>query len=197
MNPTLWTPSPERIEAANMTRFRRHVADAEGVELADYNALFDWSVAHIERFWVHCWDFLGVKAETRGERVLIDADKMPGAKFFPDAKLNFAQNLLRVTDDRRVVSFWGEDKVKATMTGAELSAMVSRLQQFLKAQGVGKGDRVAGFVANTPETLAAMLAATSLGAVWSSCSPDFGVAGVLDRFGQIGPKVLFATDGYY
>ena len=141
MNPTLWTPSPERIEAANMTRFRRHVAEAEGVDLPDYNALYDWSIAQTERFWLHCWDFLGIRAETRGDRVLIDADKMPGAKFFPDAKLNFAENLMRVTDDRRVLTFWGEDKVKTAMTGAELSALVSRLQQFLKAQGVSEGVR--------------------------------------------------------
>ena len=197
MNPVLWTPSPERVAASNMTAFRKRIAEAEGVTLPDYAALHDWSVRHPQQFWPQVWDFCGLKAETLGERVLVDGNRMPGAQFFPDAKLNFAENLMRRNDDARLLSFWGEDKVKREMTAAELHALVSRLQQYLRDQGIGKGDRVAGFVANTPETLAAMLAVTSLGAVWSSCSPDFGVAGVLDRFGQVEPKLLFACDGYY
>jgi len=197
MNPILWTPTPERVAASNMTAFRKRVAEAEGVTLPDYAALHDWSVHHPTRFWPMVWEYCGLKAETLGDAVLRDGNRMPGAQFFPDARLNFAENLLAHAGDGRLLTFWGEDKVKREMTGTALKALVSRLQRYLKAQGVGEGDRVAGFVANTPETLAAALATASLGAVWCSCSPDFGVAGVLDRFGQIAPKVLFASDGYY
>ena len=134
--------------------------------------------------------------------MIVDKDKMPGARFYPDVRLNFAENLLRNAPDLAGASgdaivFWGEDKVKRRLSHADLYETVSRLQQALRAAGVGEGDRVAGFLPNLPETVMAMLAATSLGAIWSSCSPDFGVQGVLDRFGQIEPKVLFVPDGYY
>ena len=197
MNPILWAPDEARVAASNMTAFRKRVEAAEGATLPDYAALHDWSVHHPTRFWPLVWDFCGLKAETLGDTVLRDANRMPGAQFFPDARLNFAENLLQHAGEGRLLTFWGEDKVKREMTGTALKALVSQLQHYLKDQGVGKGDRVAGFVANTPETLAAKLATASLGAIWSSCSPDFGVAGVLDRFGQIEPKLLFATDGYY
>ena len=126
-----------------------------------------------------------------GLRRLINPERMPGAKWFPEAKLNFAENLLRNRDATLAISFWGEDKVKRQLSRRQLYDLVSRLAQALKAEGVGKGDRVAGYLPNLPEATAAMLATASLGAVWSSCSPDFGVQGVLDRFGQIEPKVLF------
>jgi acetoacetyl-CoA synthetase len=133
---------------------------------------------------------------TRGT-VLRHGDKMPGAQWFPEARLNYAGNVLQRRDDGEALVFWGEDKVKRRMTRVELVAEVGRFQQFLRAAGVGEGDRVAGYLPNLPETLIAMLAATALGAIWSSASPDFGVQGVLDRFGQIEPKVLICVDGYW
>jgi acetoacetyl-CoA synthetase len=164
--------------------------------LASYRDLHAWSVKHPELFWDLLWDFAGVIGE-KGARLATDLDAMPGAKFFPDAKLNFAENLLRRTDARDALVFRGEDKRTERMTFAQLAALLSRLQQALKALGVGVGDRVAGMMPNMPATIAAMLATTSLGAVWSSCSPDFGERGVLDRFGQIEPKVFFTVDGYW
>ncbi len=193
----LWQPSADRIAGTTLTAFTRELETRCGVSLPDFAALHAFSVTETEKFWDVFWDFAGIIAETKGERILIDGDKMPGAQFFPDAKLNFAENLLRRRDDSDALVFWAEDKVKRRMTWAELHALVSKLSQALKACGVGPGDRVAGFVPNMPETIAAMLAATSLGAIWTSCSPDFGVRGVLDRFGQTEPKVLFTADGYF
>ena len=193
----LWTPSPERVAAANMTAFMREVEAAFSTPMPDYDALYRWSVAEPENFWSAVWSHAEVIAETQGTVVLADGDKMPGARFFPDARLNFAENLLRRRDDETAIVFRCEDRVRRTLSFAELYDSVSVLAQALSAAGVGPGDRVAGFLPNAPETIVAMLAAASLGAIWSSCSPDFGVAGVLDRFGQIAPKVLFAADGYF
>jgi len=167
------------------------------VTFGDYTEVLDWSAGEPEKFWQSVWEFCGVIAETRGDRVLADAEKMPGAQFFPDARLNFSENLLRRSGPETAIAFWGEGRVKRRLSFDELRALVSRLQQVLFDLGVGEGDRVAGFMPNMPEAVAAMLATTSLGAVWSSCSPDFGVQGVLDWFGQIEPKVLFCRDGYY
>ncbi len=197
MEQPLWQPSEARKQSSNLHAFMEQVREDWGVEAKDYFELYDWSVTEVEKFWSSVWDFCGVIAETRGERVLADGGKMPGAQFFPDARLNFAENLLRQEGDGDAVVFWGEDKVKRRLSHDQLRALVSRLQQVLKDEGVGEGDRVAGFMPNMPETVVAMLATTSLGAIWSSCSPDFGVQGVLDRFGQIEPKVLFCPDGYY
>lgn len=197
MTQPLWTPTPDAIASSNMEKFRAFCAERSGADLPDYDALWDWSVTEIEAFWDAFWDFAGVKAETKGERVLIDGDKMPGAQFFPDAKLNFAENLLSRRDDGDAIVFRAEDKVARRMSWATLYDLVSRLRQALRAEGVVAGDRVAGFVPNMPETIAAMLAASSLGAIWTSCSPDFGVQGVVDRFGQSEPKVLFTADGYF
>jgi len=163
----------------------------------DYKALHDWSIREPEKFWLSMWDFAEIVAETRGEKVLIDGDKMPGAKWFPDARLNYAENLLRRRDDADAMVFWGEDRVRRRVSYAELYNRVSRLAQALKARGISEGDRVAGYLPNMPETIIAMLATASLGAIWSSCSPDFGAQGVLDRFEQIKPKAIIATDGYY
>lgn len=193
----LWQPSPERIARAAITEFAADVGRAHGVDLPDYDALYDWSIAHPEAFWSHVWDFCGVIAETKGDRVLIDGDRMTAARFFPDARLNFAENLLRRRDDGVAIVFRGEDKVQRRLTFAELYDRVARLARALHAQGVVPGDRVAGYLPNMPETVIAMLATASIGAVWSSASPDFGVQGVLDRFGQIEPKILIAADGYF
>ncbi|MBX9809991.1 MAG: acetoacetate--CoA ligase [Burkholderiales bacterium] len=197
MNQPLWQPSPERIAAANLTAFMRHVREHCGVGIRDYPELYAWSVTDSERFWHALWSFCGVIAATQGDVVLADRDKMPGARWFPEARLNFAENLLRRRDNATAIVFWGEDRVKSRITYRELHAVVSRLAQALRAAGVKAGDRVAGYMPNLPGTVIAMLAATGIGAIWSSCSPDFGVQGVLDRFGQIEPKVLFAADGYF
>jgi len=195
----LWSPSPQRVADANMTAFMRRVNERHGTALATYAQLYRWSIDHLEDFWAAMWDFGGVVAETRGERVIADRDRMPGARFFPEARLNFAENLLRRQEGEaaEAIVFRGEDRVHRRITRRELRGMVSRVQQALAAAGVGEGDRVAAFMPNMPETVIAMLATASLGATFTSCSPDFGVQGVLDRFGQVEPKVLFACDGYF
>ncbi len=197
MTQPLWQPSADRVAQANITAFTGILEARYGVSLPGYAALHAFSVTEAEKFWDAFWDYAGIVAETKGGRILADGSKMPGAAFFPDARLNFAENLLRRRDDGDAMVFWSEDRVKRRMSWRELYDLVSRLAQALKAAGVGPGDRVAGFVPNMPETVAAMLAATSLGAIWTSCSPDFGVRGVLDRFGQTEPKVLFTADGYF
>ncbi|TAN10365.1 MAG: acetoacetate--CoA ligase [Rhizobiaceae bacterium] len=192
----LWIPSHQTIQSAPLTAFMRAAAEKNGLELNDYDALHQWSVKDREGFWKLVWDFCGVIGES-GERIMVDGAKMPGASFFPDARLNFAENLLRRTGRDEAIVFRGEDKVERRLSWDELHALVSRLQQFLRSEGVKAGDRVAGMMPNMPETIAAMLAASSIGAVWSSCSPDFGEKGVLDRFGQIEPVIFFAPDGYW
>ena len=197
MTEPLWRPSPERIAAANMTAFIAAVKDEWGFAAKDFAALHRWSIAEKEKFWQSVWSFAGVIAETRGDVVLADGDRMPGAKWFPGARLNFAENLLRRSDNRVAMLFRGETRIMRNMTRFQLYDLVSRMARALEAEGVGVGDRVAGYLPNIPEAVAAMLAAASIGAIWSSCSPDFGVQGMLDRFGQIEPKVLFTADGYY
>ncbi|MCH7692899.1 MAG: acetoacetate--CoA ligase [Proteobacteria bacterium] len=193
----LWQPSEERIRQTNMVRFMEDVEEDWNVDIRDYAELYRFSIEEKEKFWTSLKDYAGIIAETWGTDVLVDGDKMPGARWFPDARLNFAENLLRRRDDADALVFWGEDRVRRRITHAGLHDQVSRLAQALAAAGVEAGDRVAAYLPNMPETVAAMLAASSLGAIWSSCSPDFGVQGVVDRFGQIEPKVLFAADGYY
>ncbi len=197
MTEPLWQPSASRVASARITAFIGQVNDDWGTDLAGYDALYDFSLAEMEKFWQSLWCFAGVIADPEPGPVLVDGDKMPGARFFPEARLNYAENLLRRRDGADAMVFWGEDQVKRRLNFAELYDQVSRLSQALAALGVGEGDRVAGFMPNMPETVIAMLAASSLGAIWSSCSPDFGVQGVLDRFGQIEPKVLFCPDGYF
>jgi len=192
----LWQPSAERVAQAHLTRFMTEVRARHGVDARDYAQLYAWSIEHPEDFWQSVWSFTGVIGE-RGDTVLVDPQRMPGAKWFPQARLNFAENLLRRRDGATAIIFRGEDRARSSLTYAELYDEVSRLAQALRASGVVAGDRVAGYLPNIPAAVAAMLAATSLGATWSSCSPDFGVQGVLDRFGQIEPKILFAADGYY
>jgi acetoacetyl-CoA synthetase len=196
MDKPLWTPSQGRIEHANVTAFARMAITDWELPINDYRSFYRWSIEKSEQFWQSVWKFGRVKGE-RGERALVDGHRMPGAKWFPDARLNFAENLLRRRDQSDAIVFWGEDKVKRRMTHGELYELVSRIAQALRAAGVTAGDRVGGYLPNMPESIAAMLAAASIGAIWSSCSPDFGVQGVLDRFGQIEPKVLFTADGYW
>jgi len=192
----LWTPSAERIERAQITAFRRRVELQTGRSLPTYTDLWRWSVDERAAFWRAAWEHCGVIGEPGWAPYLVD-DRMPGARFFPEARLNFAENLLRRDDDAPALIFTSETGARRELSFAELRAQVGALAAWLRGVGVTAGDRVAGIVPNCPEAIVAMLAATSLGAVWSSCSPDFGVRGVLDRFGQIEPKVLFAADGYW
>ncbi|HVJ63270.1 MAG TPA: acetoacetate--CoA ligase [Tahibacter sp.] len=197
MSKPIWEPSPERVERANLSRFMRFVREQTGNEdLRSYAPLYDFSVRYPERFWQLVWEFCGIRASGTFHEVLVDGDKMPGAKWFPGIRLNFAQNLLRFKDDRAAILFRNEWGHAREISYAELHQHVGRLAHALRELGLRPGDRVAGFLPNMPETVIAMLAATSLGAVWSSCSPDFGINGVVDRFGQIEPKVLFTTDAY-
>jgi len=195
----LWEPSAERIAQANITAFAAHVGGRHGVDVGTYDKLWRWSVDHKWDFWREIWEYGGVLGEP-GARVLVEAERMPGAQWFPDASLNFAQNLLerrRADDDGDALVFWGEDKVQRRMSHAALHASASRVSAALAAHGIAAGDRIAAYMPNMPETIVAMLGAAARGAIWSSCSPDFGVQGVLDRFGQIEPRVLFTVDGYW
>ncbi|MPZ39441.1 MAG: acetoacetate--CoA ligase [Rhizobiales bacterium] len=194
--PPLWIPSADTAAASQVRAFMTEVDRRHGTRLSDYRDLHAWSVAHPDLFWSLVWDFCDVIGD-KGERLVSDHGKMPGARFLPDAMLNFAENLLRRTDDQEAIVFRGEDKANSRMTFADLHAQVSRLQQALRAAGVGVGDRVAAMLPNGPDAVALVLAVTSIGAIWSSCSPDFGERGVLDRFGQIEPKVFVAVDGYW
>jgi acetoacetyl-CoA synthetase len=187
----MWQPGAERSAAANLTAF----AQRAGLP-ADYAAVHRWSVEHPADFWSLVWDFCEVRGE-KGGRVLVDGDKMPGARWFPDARLNYAQNLLRSRDYDAALVFWGEDKVMRRMGRGDLYRRVARLALAMKDEGVVAGDVVAAYMPNLPETLITLLAASSIGAVFTSASPDFGVQGVLDRFGQVRPKLLFVADGYY
>ena len=193
----LWQPAPEQIASTNMTRFAREAALRWGRNFEDYADLHRWSVEAPEEFWLNVWDWTGVIGAGDTEPVVVDRQQMPGARWFPNTRLNFAQNLLRRQDEALALIFQAENKVTRSISFAELYAQVARLADGLKQAGVVPGDRVCGFMPNMPETVAAMLASASVGAVWSSCSPDFGVQGVLDRFGQISPKVLFSADGYW
>lgn len=195
----LWSPSEARVRAAKMTAFVRFVR-AETPQVDDWDSLYAWSVEAPEAFWQAIWRFAGVVASSPAERVVDDPSRMPGARWFEGARLNFAENLLRHAGDhpeQEALVAWNERGRQQAFTYAELESAVARTARALEAMGVGVGDRVAGFLPNIPEAIIAMLATASLGAVWSSCSPDFGVKGVLDRFGQITPKVLFAADGYF
>ncbi len=192
----LWKPDEERIRAAAMTAFMNEAAHISGRSMADFEALHAWSIENRADFWSLVWDFCAVRGD-KGETVLADGERMPGARFFPDARLNFAENLLSRTGDEAALIFRGEDKVASSLSWDELHGLVSRLQQAFSDCGLQAGDRVAAMMPNMPETIAVMLAASSLGAVFSSCSPDFGERGVLDRFGQIEPKIFVACDGYW
>lgn len=196
MSAPLWRPTAEQIAAANVTAFTRFVNDRYAAGIADYASLFRWSIERPESFWQAVWDFCGVRASQKSDRAVVDFDRMPGARWFPDARLNFAENLLRYRDDRQALVAWNEGGFQRAITYAELYEQVARAAAGLKALGVRPGDRVAGYMPNIPETIVAMLAAASLGAIWSLSSPDFGLQGVLDRFGQITPKILFTADGY-
>ena len=192
----LWVPDGDRIAAANITAFARGAECRWGRALPDYPALHGWSIEQPAEFWASVWELGEVRGQM-GTVVLESGGLMPGARWFPEAQLNFAENLLRSRDDSDALVFWGEDRVKNRLSRGDLYRQVAHFAAALLEMGVAPGDRVAAWMPNVPETIVVMLAAASIGAIFSSASPDFGVQGVLDRFGQIEPKVLVAVDGYY
>jgi len=192
----LWQPSERAIEEAQVTQFARQVIRKRRLELNTYPDFYRWTVDNPQEFWTDVWDFCGVIAAKRGGTVLVDGDKMPGARWFPEARLNFAENLMRRGDRGDAFVLWDETGLRRRLSFSDLTSEVSRAEQALRALGLRAGDRAAAFIPNIPEAGMLALAATSQGMVWSSCSPDFGVDGVLERFGQIEPKVLFCADGY-
>ena len=191
----IWTPSLFRIADANLTRFMAQMA-AGGAPVADCEALYRWSIDEPAAFWEAVWDFASVVGDRGSGPSLVDGSRMPGARWFPEARLNFAENLLRGPDEEPAIVFRNEGSNRRELSRGELRAETARIAAGLVRDGVGPGDVVAGFLPNVPEAVVAMLAAASIGATWTSCSPDFGVQGVLDRFGQVKPKVLFTADGY-
>ncbi|MBE9483232.1 MAG: acetoacetate--CoA ligase [Bacteroidetes bacterium] len=193
----LWSPTAERSGNSRMKDYMDYVNEKFGKSFTAYDELFDWSVEHPAGFWGSFWHFSGIKYSIDFDKVVDDPNKMPGAKWFEGARLNFAENLLPRKDDKTAIIFRGEAEFERRISYVELYNQVHRVAEGLKKLGIRKGDRVAGFIPNMPEAIIAMLAAASIGAVWSSSSPDFGIKGVLDRFSQIEPKVIFAADGYY
>ena len=198
----IWRPSAARVAESNLTRFMDQVSSRKGLKLRHYDDLYAWSIEQPADFWTELVRFAEVRADWGSGPVIANdagepSSQMPGARFFPQARLNFAENLLRYSDDHLALIFRNERGARKVLSYGGLHEEVARVAAGLRAAGVVTGDRVAGFLPNLPETVVAMLATASIGATWSSCSPDFGVHGVIDRFGQIAPKVLFTADGYF
>ncbi len=196
MTTALWQPSAQRINDSNMQQFMLHMNAKHQLNMQSYADLHAWSVDDIAIFWDEIWQLSGVVAQHKGDTVLNQGNRMPGAEWFPEAKLNYAENLLKHRDTATALVFCGENGKRLELSYADLYLRVAQLSSALRQHGIQAGDRVAGFMPNVIDTVVAMLAASSIGAVWSSCSPDFGINGVLDRFGQIKPRILFTTDGY-
>jgi len=196
MTEPLWQPSDERVAKANLTAFMRFLSEDMKEAPESFPELQSWSVEQPEDFWAAFWRFAGIEASRPWKKVLTHGDRMPGAKWFEGARLNFAENLLRHRDDHPAIIAWTEDRRRRVISYGELYLAVAKLAAALKADGVSVGDRVAAVMPHTIETIVAMLATTSIGAIWSSCSPDFGAQGLKDRFGQIDAKVLITIDGY-
>ncbi len=195
MTDPVWIPSAKRVQEANISRFIRLIQKERDPAVSDYQSLYRFSIESPRAFWRAVWEFCGVLG-TAGERTAINLDRMPGASWFPDASLNFAENLLRYRDDRDALVFVSETGITSQLSYKDLYRQVAGVAASLRQCGVDAGDRVAAYMPNLPETVIAMLATTSIGATWSSCSPDFGVNGVIDRLGQIEPKVLFCAAAY-
>ena len=196
-NPIMWSPSDERIKSSQMYNFIVFVNNNFNLSIKNFDELHDWSIQEKNNFWSAIWDYfkvIGIKGE---EPYINPKNKMPGSKFFPKGKLNYAENMLAGNNIGLAIVFKSEDKIRRVLSWQEVKVQVASIAKFLKENGVSKGDRVAAYMPNMPETIIMMLATSSLGAVFSSASPDFGVDGVLDRFGQIEPKILITTDGYF
>ncbi|MFQ2348686.1 MULTISPECIES: acetoacetate--CoA ligase [Aeromonas] len=194
-NLCLWQPDQERMQQSNLQHFMAEVNRFHGLQLHSYAQLYQWSVEKTTRFWPLVWQHCGVKGEL-GNIVAENRQEMQRTRWFPDSRLNFAENLLRRQDDTPAIISRIEGSPSQTLSWRELADQVARLAQWLRGQGIGRGDVVAAYLPNIPETVVAMLATTSLGAIWTSTSPDFGEASVVERFGQTRPRVLFAVDGY-
>ena len=192
----LWSPSTQRIQDSNIRKLMDYIGK-DGHQMAHYQDLYDFSIRLPQLFWRYVWEFGSFVEEQPFTKVLENANKMPGAQWFTGSRFNFAQNLLKRRDDKRAIVAYDERGKQQELTYGELFAKVAALSHYFKEQGIQPGDKIAGFMPNVPETIIAMLAATSLGAIWSSCSPDFGLQGVLDRFGQIEAKMIITTDGYF
>lgn len=197
MGKIMYQPSVEQIERSQMFEFKEYINGRHGINLENYQDLHGWSVNQIPDFWEAVWSYFDIIHSESYTQIVDDVSKMPGAKWFNGARLNFAENLLRHRDDKIALIFKGEGQPTRKLTYCELYLAVAKTAQALKNVGVQKGDCIAGFIPNMPESIIAMLATTSIGAIWSSSSPDFGINGVLDRFSQIKPKVLFAANGYF
>lgn len=193
----IWQPSADQIKSSQLTRFSQMVSEQQSIDVRNYQSLYQWSITHLDKFWGQLWEFCDIKASQPYQQVVENKNLFPGAQWFPGSRLNFAENLLRYRDQRPALIGLQENGVRTQLSYSELYAQVSRLASALRAHGIVPGDRVAAIMPNICETVIAMLATTSIGAIWSSCSPDFGVNGACDRFGQIEPRILFCTDGYH
>ena len=196
MNEILWQPSENRIKTSKMFLFMKNINNKYQLNLASYKELHLWSINHRELFWSEIWDFYKIIGFKGNKPYLSPENNLPGTMFFPNGKLNYAENMLKKNNNDTAIIFWSEDKIKKKICWYDLKNQVSAVANFLKMKGIQKGDRVAAYLPNVPETIIVMLASASIGAVFSSASPDFGVEGVIDRFGQIEPKIFITTDGY-
>lgn len=193
----LWQPSKEWKDNANITKLINKINEKYDKHISSYDELYNWSIENIPEFWAEVWDFVDIKASKTYDQVVDDENKMPGAKWFSGAKLNFAENLLRFRDDHTALVFQGENQTRSSITYKELYDQVARLSKSLREIGVEPGDRVVGYMPNMMETIICMLAAASIGASWSSCATDMGLQAAGDRLGQVEPKVMITCDGYY
>ena len=195
-NELLWKPTPKRVENTSLFKFIKHVNTKHKEKIDSFENLHKWSVENRNYFWNEVWNFYNVIGEKGDHPYLEPENSLPGTKFFPNGKLNYAENMLKKNDNDIAITFWSEDKIKKKLSWYQLKNQVAAVANYFKKKGIKKGDRVAAYLPNVPETIIVMLASSSIGAIFSSASPDFGVEGVLDRFGQIEPKVLVTTDGY-
>ena len=195
-NKLLWQPDPKKIKETSLYKFIEHVNKKYKLKLNNFDSLHLWSIENRENFWEEVWNFYDVIGDKGKKPFLEPENKMPGTKFFPKGKLNYAENMLKKSNDDTAITFWSEDKIKKRISWLDLKNQVSAVVNFFNKKGIKSGDRIAAFLPNMPETIVIMLASASIGAVFSSASPDFGVEGVLDRFGQIEPKIFITTDGY-
>jgi acetoacetyl-CoA synthetase len=197
MTKIFFQPSQKEILASNLWKFILQVNSTHGLELKNYPELYDWSISYPEKFWAEVWTFCHIISSSPWQNILVDKDKMPGARWFVGAKLNFAENLLRHRGDKLALVFRSENGLRKTLSYDQLYLQTAQLASAFKKAGVVAGDRIAAWIPNCPEAVIGILAATSLGAIWSSCSPDFGINGLVDRFAQIEPKLLLMSDGYF
>ena len=197
MNTILWKPSKDQINSSQLEAFRLQVNSRFNLKIENYSELHSWSISYINDFWKAIWGFMAIKCSSNYNQVVDDENKMPGAKWFDGLLFNFAENLLRIKSDKAAIIFQSENADSKIISYNELYDEVEKVASTLRKMGIKNGDRIVGIMPNLPETVIAMLATTSIGAIWSSCSPDFGTQGILDRFTQINPKIIFASDGYF